>query len=351
MDVEVVIVGGGPAGCASALALRAMGHSVAVISDPRCKTKPTETATPQLKTLLRQVDADAALSACEPCFGISSAWGRPSQAVHSGLRNPLGNAWFIHRSRFDRLLQNATRQAGAQWIDAHVSNISFNSVGASIFADRQRVTAQWLVLAAGSPSFVGRITNQKPQNLDSLFALWAHIPSPFEARMIFVEPTDKGWWYVCPDDGQGAIACFVTDGHSARSLPLRDAANWNQLFRMTTISQDLCLNASATFVSVASIGLSALPKKHGQNWIVVGDASVKVDPIGSSGTVTALDSGRRAAKAVSDALRGELTNLTAYEKWSSDLFEAFVRQRERQYAIERLKRRTDFWSRRELQAA
>ena len=349
MDAEVLIVGGGPAGCAAALALRARGHSVAIISDSHCKTKPTETATPQLKMLLQRLGADIALSACEPCVGISSAWGSSSQAIRQGITNPLGNAWFIYRSRFDYLLQNTTRRTGALWFDAHVSSVSFDPMGISVFTDNACISARWLIVATGSPSLAARITKQKPQSLDSLIAFWTHIPSSFEARMIFVEPTDKGWWYVCPDDGQGAIACFVTDRESAQSLRLRYSANWNQFFQMTSICQDLSLSTPATSVNVAAVRLCAFPKKHGPNWIVAGDAAVKLDPVGSSGTVIALDSGDRAAKAVSDALRGEVANLHAYEKWSNGLFDAFVRQRDQQYAIEGSKHRSDFWSRRHLQ--
>ena len=279
-----------------------------------------------------------------------SSWGRPSKAVRSGLTNPLGNAWFVHRRRFDQLLQSAARQAGALWIDTHVGSVSFDSVGASVLTGNARVSARWLVIATGSLPSAARITKQKPQNLDSLIAFWAHIPTLFEARMIFVEPTDNGWWYVCPDDGQGAIACFVTDGESSRSLSLRNATNWDQFFRTTSIHRELRFNTSPAFVNVAPIGLGAIPKKCGENWIVTGDAAVKLDPIGSSGTATALDSGHRAAKAVSDALRGEMAKLAAYENWSSSLFQAFIKQRERQYAIERFKRPSAFWSHRELQA-
>jgi flavin-dependent dehydrogenase len=89
-----------------------------------------------------------------------------------------------------------------------------------------------------------------------------------------------------------------------------------------------------------------LPEKHGPHWIAVGDAVVKLDPLGSSGTATALDSGLRAAHAVADALLGSGTDLDRYGRWSTGLVEEFTRQRRQQYAIEALTRKDGFWPRR-----
>ena len=351
MAFDVAIVGGGPAGCASALALRAQGHCVAVVADPRRKEKPTETATPQLKQLLQCLGADSALDACEPCFGISSDWGRASPAMLPSIINPFGHAWFIHRARFDFLLQQITRQQGATWIDARVISMSFDAQGVSLATTGEHICARWLVLATGSPSWPARITIQKQLVLDSLVAFWAHVPTSLEARLLFVEPTDSGWWYVSPDDGRGVIACFVTDRQSARVLFPAQASNWNKLFRSTRICRQFGLEASATFINVASTGVTMLPRKCGPHWIAVGDSAVRLDPIGSSGTATALNSGQRAANAVSNALRGDLAGLDQYESWSSGLFEEFVKQREQHYAIEGVRRYADFWSRRLHEAA
>src|SRR3954464_4090026 len=117
MQVDVAIVGAGPAGCATGLQLLAAGYSVAVIASRSRRVKPTETAAPTLTHILRAIGRADALSACEPCLGICSAWGRRSPALEPSILNPFGHAWFIHRDRFDRHLQEAVRSAGALWGD------------------------------------------------------------------------------------------------------------------------------------------------------------------------------------------------------------------------------------------
>jgi flavin-dependent dehydrogenase len=56
-------------------------------------------------------------------------------------------------------------------------------------------------------------------------------------------------------------------------------------------------------------------------WVIaVGDAAVKLDPFGSSGTVTALDSGRRSALAIDGILQGNPTEIDRYSRRSAGLF-------------------------------
>src|SRR6266571_2125947 len=112
MQPDVAIIGGGPAGCAAAFALRYRGHSVTVISPQTQTNKPTETAVPALARLLRSLGAAEALSSCEPCHGIVSVWGAATYAFQPGIINPYGHAWFIHRARFEACIQRLARTQG-----------------------------------------------------------------------------------------------------------------------------------------------------------------------------------------------------------------------------------------------
>src|SRR5436190_1229945 len=167
MDSDVAIVGGGPAGCATALALRSRGYSTTVIAAPNYRGKPTETAVPALSRLLQSLGAAEALTSCEPCHGIVSAWGRNTPALQPSILNPSGHAWFIHRARFDSCLKNATRDSGATWIYEEARSVQFDPQGVSIATTGQALRARWVVFATGSPSWPARITMQKPSNIDS----------------------------------------------------------------------------------------------------------------------------------------------------------------------------------------
>jgi flavin-dependent dehydrogenase len=352
MDVDVAIIGGGPAGCGAALALSGKGHSVAVISSPIAPHKPTETASPALKHLLGSIGGAAALSACEPCFGISSNWGRTIPVLQSSLLSPFGYAWFIHRPRFDLHLKRASQSMGVVWIAEKARNANFDGTGVSIeTTGAEHVRSKWLILATGSPSWPARITRQTPSMIDPLVAYWARLPVRLEERLLFVEATEHGWWYLCPGDDNGTIACFVTDPASARSLRISKLDNWNKLFHGTVLSRQFGVKEIAPEICVASTGVAALPRSVGSRWIAVGDAAAKLDPIGSAGVPSALDFGRRAALAVSGALLGDITAINQYARSIQGLIEEFVRQRDHQYAIEASRQTSAFWTARSLHVA
>jgi flavin-dependent dehydrogenase len=345
VNVDVVIIGGGPAGCSSALSLIARGRSVAIISTQNRREKPTETSAPKLKQLLRLLDAEEALSACEPCFGIVSDWGRKAPVLRPGMVSPFGHAWFVHRARFDSCLQQMARDRGMLWVQTEAKVVKFNSKGVLVETIGQPIQARWLIVATGSPSWTANITGQQLVNIDSLVALWAHLPLTQAEKVLSIETTDYGWWYACPGDGAGIFVCCVTDSLGARATGVQQISSWNEKFQGINLYQKLG-GASAETINIISASTASLPRKFGQSWIAVGDAAVKLDPLGSSGLATALDSGRRAGQAVADALLDNITSLENYVCWSAGLVAEFVRQRQQHYAIESSKRMSGFWSRR-----
>src|SRR6266567_13985 len=153
MDVDVVIVGDGPAGCSAALTLLGNGYSVALVSKPSTMEKPTETAAPRLKSLLESIGAESALKACSPCFGISSDWGRNSSILEPSMLNPFGHSWFIHRRRFDSCLRELVLRAGGICVTATAHGIDFSASPLVLRLKTEVIRAQWLIMATGSPSW------------------------------------------------------------------------------------------------------------------------------------------------------------------------------------------------------
>ena len=347
MKFDVVIVGGGPAAATAALCLRRFGHSVGVIAAPRSKLKPTETAKPQLRLLLRDVGAESAMTCCEPCRGIFSDWGLESPSFNPSILSPFGNAWFVDRNKFDSHLEKLAKECGANWIESIANDAYFEKDSITVKTDSAIVSGKWLVIANGSLHWAGRVTKQTVIVKDSLIASWSLLNATLPERCLSTETCDSGWWYMCPNADGRAVACFVTDVENNRRLKPLNTAQWNKLFLQTRLSRMIVNFQPAASVMALRTGLAGLPLRHGRNWAAIGDAAAVLDPLGSSGTATAIESATRASAAIVAALHGDETRLGQYQEWSRNLFREFTRQRAAQYASEGRFRNSDFWNRRE----
>jgi flavin-dependent dehydrogenase len=229
------------------------------------------------------------------------------------------------------------------WINARARQVVFGSPHAAVLTSGETVHARWLVLANGSPSWAARVTRQKMRTYDFLAAFWTHLPTTTQARLLFLESVDSGWWYLCPDHERGTVACFVTGAAQARRLHPGKISNWIVLFRATEISQHMASDASALRVHVAPAAVADLPRQYGSQWIAAGDAAARLDPLSSSGTAAAIGSGIDAAQAVGEMFAGDPEALERYARRRQSLFIEFTRQRTQQYILGGSAHAGDFW--------
>ena len=223
---------------------------------------------------------------------------------------------------------------------------TFEPNAATIFTDDVEVRAKWLVIATGAPTWAARLTGEKIIKHDLLTAFWGRIPDQCTERLLFLEPSHFGWWYRCPDDGSGSVACLITDPRTARTIGAGNLSNWKSLFSSTRLSRGLSDELSMMeMIFATATGAISLSKTQNHRWIAVGDAAAKLDPLGSSGIMTALDGGRRAARSIHCSLQGDAAELQQYQKWSGSLIQEFTLQREKHYGVEATKHSTQFWHR------
>jgi flavin-dependent dehydrogenase len=344
--LDVAVVGCGPAGCAAALTLRIRGVATTIIASPRPREKPTETAVPRLKQLLQSLGVGEALAACEPCYGIESSWGAPHPVLRPSILDPSGHAWFIHRDRFDASLVQLTDAAGAVRLEAEATSVTFADDRVIVSTTAGSVEAKNLVIAAGSPAWAARVTGQKPVTMDSLLCYWARLAGPVASRLLHVESTQSGWWYVCTGEAATTVACFLTDAESSRQLAPSKPDQWNALLQGTRLCHQHALDAQAGQIHCIPVSVAALPSRHGFRWVAAGDAAIKLDPIGSSGIATALESGVMAAHALLASQQRNHAAADRYGRWGSGLLAEFLKRRTPLYAAEAEKYPVGFWARR-----
>src|SRR5262245_6235406 len=245
-DCDVVILGGGPAGCAAALWLRA--HSpelrLAVIeAGDYGSQKIGETLSPRAGLVLSELGLwdrflrDRHLSSP----GLASSWGAAELGYYDFVANPYGPGWHLDRQRFDAMLGATVRERGVTLLTetsaARLKNCETEMIQLSLERRRggsTQVRARFALDATGRRSWLARRGGLSRSCDDRLICLFATVPSNLTLDidpMTLIEADEFGWWYSLRLPQGFALFAFFTDSDVARRLQLRDGAEWSARLR------------------------------------------------------------------------------------------------------------------------
>lgn len=355
---EVVVIGGGPAGAAAALTLARSGVVVALL-DAGAKRHPPvgETLPPAVRPALDRLGLRAALSTEGhlPSIGSWSAWGGAEPWGHDQIFNRFGHGWHIDRRRFDALLREAARAAGASV-----------AVGASVVAsdrlagggyrmrldDGTEITASIVLDASGRSACFARQRGVRRRALDRLVALVGYVvrrsDAEAEPAATLVEATADGWWYSAPLPQDRLVTICMSDADLVRGIGV-STERWLERLSAATHTGARALRYGAGLAGppvVVPASSSRLERFGDIDWLAVGDAAATQDPLSSEGILVAIESGLEAAAAAARVLRGDRDGLAVAAAQRETRWQAYLDQLGRHYKMERRWPDAPFWQRR-----
>lgn len=358
---DVTVVGGGPAGAATALALRRHDPSLTVVlieaSDYE-EVRIGESLPPNARPYLEQLNVFERFleQGHLEAFGTASAWGGEALVDNDFVTSLGGNGWHLDRRRFDAFLASeavrcgvgtlpGTRLAGEQRTDG---GWVLRLQGAG---DPTRFTTRYVVDATGRRARFSARRGSRRVLFDHLVGVFLFFgpgarPVPPDTRTL-VESIESGWWYSARLPGDGLIAAFMTDADLVRTEGLARRDAWLELLaasRHTRRRLDGLEPHGEPAVHAASSGL--LDALGGDGWLAVGDAASTFDPVSGQGIVKALANGLWAAFAVSDALAGRPQVIARYTRLVTGEIEGYLETRELFYREEKRWPDATFWQRR-----
>nr|AHZ89327.1 flavoprotein dehydrogenase [uncultured bacterium 'pool 3 contig00022'] len=359
---DVLVMGGGPAGCAAAIELAGAGLSVGIIERARIGSREHagETLPPGIAPLLTRLGVwkQFAAQGHRPCFGMQTAWGSGGSNTSSYMVSPYGHGWHVNRQRLDCLLAERAEALGAtvrrrsrvrqlesqgamQW-DAVIENgLGWRSV-----------SSRYLIDASGRTSPLRNRLGARNHVHDHLVGIgaWFDIirSAPSDIDCALIEATEEGWWYSAPTSQQARrIAVFMTDLDLLRRGRGSVRAYWQQRLNETERLQDLLHGATQVAPFRTYLASSHQVLQLGQSgWLPAGDALQSVDPLSGRGVSSAMQSGIAAAEAVVRLLDGQADATADYLSSSRRSFGQYLVERLEFYGMEKRWCRSTFWRRR-----
>ena len=338
--IDVVVIGGGPAGSTTAALLAEAGHRVVLLEKshhPRFHIG--ESLLPASLPLLERLGVGPQVAA----IGLTKHGVEFFSPVHSGSQRfdfaeswnkTLCYAYEVRRSSFDAILLERACSLGARVVEGcRAREIEFlGDGGVEVLSQREDGTrqcwrARYLIDASGRDTLLGTRLGTKRRNpRHNSCAMYGHFRNawrstdPYRAGDIAIFWFDHGWFWSIPlSDGITSIGAVVwPDYMKRRELPLRE-------FFMQTIA--LCpplakrLESAELATDVEATGNYAYScrRAHGDRFLLVGDAYAFVDPVFSSGVMFALQGGMAAAEAIDEALRQPARRRQAFRRYERQM--------------------------------
>ncbi len=363
-EVDVVIIGAGPAGASCALSLRHYADAEVLIldKDNLQQLRVGEHVSASIFDFLDylKVDRNAFSEHCFSAnYGSTSYWGSDSANAHNSMFTTAGDSYQLQREEFDLTLLAQFVKAGGHVLprtrcirftqdENHHWQIEIDHINQG----KMLIKAKFLVDASGRSAGLSQQLGIKRDKVDNLAGVGAFMTLPHELpHDQLIETCEFGWWYSARLSEKATVATFFSDADIISKHQLHKTDNWNQLLSQTKHMRQRLSGA------VSDTTRLWLKPAHSQtnfahtidNFLAVGDAAAAFDPISSMGVGFALTSGCYGAKAIKKAM--QTNNNSALVQFSNDIhsnFNEYKQTHNKIYLQEQRFPDAAFWQRRHL---
>ena len=337
-DCDAVIIGGGPAGAAAAIALQAHGCRTLVLEAARFPRHHVGESLVSLWPVFDQLGvADEMDASFQHKRGSCRIWGHGQELQWTEFDSLAGGREYslqVERSRFDAMLLARAAAVGADVRQGHrVRGVLWSgarAVGVRYASDdgaTGEIRARWVVDASGRSGLIAR--ERALRAVDPFYpdlSVYAYVQDARRftgphAGNLLIEAVPWGWfWFIPLHTGEVSVGLVCDRSSRARTRArgldgfFRDALATSTLVGAMVSAGRLARGPIAT----TSHGYSST-RYAGPGWLLTGDAGSFVDPMWATGVANALTDGLLAAGVVEAVGDGRVAEADAVAHYDAQL--------------------------------
>ncbi|WP_154222493.1 NAD(P)/FAD-dependent oxidoreductase [Marinicella rhabdoformis] len=371
--IEVFIIGGGPAGSATALSLvqkLKTSADIQVRVTQICGLYPErqaigETIPPAATEYMRKLGVSEVIN-CEDhllCPGSQSVWGSVVPGFNDFFFTPIGKGYHLNRTVFNSGLVSAVKNCGVSVMEnTRLLNVQASEYGFTLTIETDgkviKKQADFVVDATGIQAKVARslgVARNQYEAVVSVCHIYDLIEQPKKPAHTLVCAVADGWWYGTQLPNKKVLISFCTDKQSLKHNKSNNPDNWFQLLLDSGWFYQSCCDQFGTELSQPqALDIRVSPSAilscvAGENWMAVGDAASSYDSMTSAGITKALEQGQEAGQAIYEAvIKHNRLALKSYQQGVFAAFNQYLKLHQELYCSEQRFPESAFWKNRQF---
>jgi flavin-dependent dehydrogenase len=340
LEVDVAVIGGGPAGSTAATLLAQRGVAVAVFERERFpRFHIGESLIPETYWVLKRLNMLPKMQRSHFVKKYSvqfvNAAGKLSAPFYFWDNKPheCSQTWQVVRSEFDKMMLDNAREHGADVHEAtRVVDVLFEdtrAVGVRVQTEdgaTHDVRARVVVDASGQ---IGVLQNRfRLRVWDPILnkgAVWTYWRGAYRdagrdegATMVLQTDDRRGWfWYIPLHDDIVSVGIVAPARRMLRTRDPREQIYERAVGQCPAVGDRLSGATRVTGYFVTKDYSYRATANAGDGWVMIGDAYAFLDPLYSSGVLLALRSGEMTADAIVEGLAAGDTSAAQLGRWQA----------------------------------